>query len=427
MRSSALLLAAGVGATLAGVVSRSTGAQAIPTARPEAVGLSPTALARIGASLEAYVDSGKLAGVIAVIARHGKIAYSQTIGHMDVERAVPMRSDAVFRMYSMTKPVIAVAILKLYERGALRLDDPVAKYVPAFGGVSVYSGGSAASPTTRPPDRPPTIEDLLTHTAGLSYGAFGATAVDSIYRLANLLPASRSLEEFADSIARLPLMFSPGTAWNYGRGYDVLARIVEVASGRTVDRFLEEEVFAPLGMKETAFHVRPDMEGRIPVLYSRGAEGRLRASAQLLAANYLADGRMLSGSGGLLSTPADYLRLAQMLLNGGKLQGHRILKRESVALMLQNHLSPSLIPIVSPLVGQSGYGQGYGGVVLVDSLMAGLPGSPGIYRWWGYVGTFFWIDPKADLIAMVWTQFTPGRAYPLEQDFQRLVYAALVK
>lgn len=200
---------------------------------------------------------------------------------------------------------------------------------------------------------------------------------------------------------------------------------MEVASGRSLDVYLGEEVFAPLGMRETAFHVQPAMEGRIPVLYSKGANGSLRPAAQLLAAGYLSTGRLLSGGGGLLSTPADYLRFAQMLLNGGELEGHRVLSRESVGNMMRNHLAPSLTPIVSPMIGHSGYGYGLGGAVLVDSTLAGLPGSPGIYRWWGLMGTFFWIDPKADLVGMVWTQFNTGRVYPIEQDFQRLTYAAV--
>jgi CubicO group peptidase (beta-lactamase class C family) len=375
--------------------------------------------------LQAYVDSGKLAGMVAVVARHGKVAYLRAIGDMDVERHVPMRTDRVFRIYSMTKPIVAAGILKLVERGRVRLDDPVSKYIPAFADVKLYAGGSATNPTLKIADGTITLEHLLTHTSGLTYGYFGETPVDTIYLRANLYDATRTAEQFADSIARLPIQFPPGTAWNYSMAIDVLGRVLEVASGRRLDQFLSQEIFTPLGMRQTAFHARRDMDGLIPVLYSRGVDGRLHPDAQLLNAIYLPTGRFLSGGGGLLSTPADYLRFAQMLLNGGELNGHRVLTRESVALMMRNHLSPALTPIVSPIVGQAGYGYGFAGAVLVDSALAGIPGSPGIYRWWGYAGTFFWIDPKADLIGMVWTQFTPGRTYPLEQDFQRLVYAAL--
>jgi CubicO group peptidase (beta-lactamase class C family) len=303
----------------------------------------------------------------------------------------------------------------------------VATFIPAFAATQVYVSGPSTSPSLRPPARAITIEHLLTHTSGLSYGFFGNSPVDSIYLRAAPLNYARTLDQFADSVARLPLAFSPGDAWNYSMAIDVLGRVVEVASGRPLDRYLDDEIFAPLRMHETAFHALPAMDGRIPVLYSRGSDGALRPAAQLLSAGYLASGRLLSGGAGLLSTPNDYLRFAQMLLNGGELDGRRILSRESVATMMRNHLPPSLTPIVSPQVGLAGYGYGLGGAVLVDSAADGLPGAPGIYRWWGLMGTFFWIDPKADLVAMVWTQFNSGRVYPIEQDFQRIVYAAVLR
>ena len=400
-------------------------AQGLPVARPREVGLSPAALARIAPALQAYVDAGKLPGMVAFVARHGKVGYAQAIGYMDVEHKVPMRPDGVFRIYSMTKPVIAVAIMRLAEQGKLRLDDPLARFIPAFGATKVYAGGAAANPLLRTPSRPITLEHLLTHTSGLSYGFFGQSAVDSIYMRANLLSPAHTVRQFADSLAQLPLAFSPGEAWNYSMAIDVLGRVVEVASGQTLDDFLRQEIFAPLDMHETAFHVLPAMDGRIPTLYSPDSKGTLRASTTLLSPEFLPSGRFLSGGGGLLSTPADYLRFAQMLLNGGTLSGHRVLTRESVATIMRNHLPPSLTPIASPIVGHAGYGYGLGGAVLVDSTIAGLPGSPGIYRWWGIMGTFFWVDPKADLIGMVWTQFSTGRVYPLEVDFRRLVYAAV--
>jgi len=418
--------------SLAVLAAGRAGAQGLPQASPETIGLSSSALARIAPSLQAYVDSGKLAGIVAVVARHGKVGYAEAIGNADIEQQIPMRVDAVFRIYSLTKPVIAAAVLTLAEAGKLRLDDPVSKFIPGFAATQVFAGGSAAEPVLRRPTTPISIEHLLTHTSGLGYGslpgyaAFGPSrAVDSLYARASLLNPARTVREFADSIARLPLEFSPGEAWNYSMAFDVLGAVIEAASGQTLDAYLNEAIFTPLGMRETGFHAVPSMEGRIPVAYTRGPNGALRAPAQLLAAGLLPSGRLLSGGGGLLSTAGDYLRFAQMLLNGGELDGRRVLARESVANMMRNHLSPALTPIVSPLVGHAGYGFGLGGAVLVDSVRSGLPGSAGIYRWWGIAGTFFWIDPKADLIGMVWTQLTPGRTYPLEQDFQRLVYSAL--
>ncbi|MEK7403266.1 MAG: serine hydrolase domain-containing protein [Gemmatimonadota bacterium] len=408
------------------VIATSAGAaQGLPSARPADLGLSSEALARIAPALQAYVDSGKLAGMVAFIARHGKVGYVQAIGSANIESKTPMRTDGVFRIYSMTKPVIAVAIMKLVDQGAVKLDDPVAKFLPAFASTKVYAGGPSSNPTLRNPNRPITIEHLLAHSSGLTYGFFGQTPVDSIYRRSNLLDNSRTVRQFADSIAKLPLVFSPGDAWTYSMSIDVLGAVVEVASKRTLDRYLDEEVFAPLGMRETAFRITPAMEGRIPVLYSRGPDGRLRAAAQLVGAQYQPTSVFLGGGGGLLSTPADYLRFAQMLLNGGELDGRRILSQESVASMMRNHLPAALTPIDSPMIGHSGYGYGLAGAVLVDSAHAPLPGSTGVYRWWGLMGTFFWVDPKADLIGMVWTQFNTGRVYPIEQDFQRLVYAAI--
>lgn len=412
-----------------GVLSASIAhAQGLPSAHPQDIGLAPEALARIAPTLQAtYVDSGKLAGFVMIIARHGKVGYAQAVGSMDIANKVPMRTDAVFRLYSLTKPVIAAAVMKLIDAGKVRLDDPVAKFIPGFATAQVFTSGTATSPVVRPPARPITIEHLLTHTSGLTYGYFGTSPVDSIYVRANLLNNARTLEQFADSIARLPLAFSPGDAWNYSMAIDVLGRVIEVVSGRTLDRYLDDELFEPLGMHATAFHATPAMDGRVPVLYSRGPTGALRPAATLLGAQYLPTGRFLSGGGGLLSSPGDYLRFAQMLLNGGEIEGRRVLSSHSVASMMRNHLAPELTPIVSLSVGHTGYGFGLGGAVLVDSAAARLPGSPGIYRWWGLMGTFFWIDPKADLVAIIWTQFNTGRAYPLEQDFQRLVYGAVVR
>jgi len=400
--------------------------QGLPRARPADVGLSVAALERIAPALQAYVDSGKLPGLLAVVARHGKLAYVASVGSMDMEHRHPMEPDAVFRLFSMTKPITSTAVMQLYEHGKLRLDDPVSKYIPAFAGVKVYAGGSAAQPVLRDPDRPVTVADLLTHTAGLTYGVFDSTAVDTIYRRAGLYNPRWTTGQLADSLARLPLVFSPGSKWNYSYATDVLGRVVEVVSGTTLDRYLDSALFRPLAMRMTAFHATQAMDGHIMPAYSRGADGKLQAMSPLLWPEYTAEGRLLSGGGGLLSTAGDYLRFAQMLLNGGELDGQRVLKRETVALMLQNHLPPGLTPITITRdwpPGRSGFG--YGGAVRVDSNSA-VPGSPGMFRWAGYGTTFFWIDPKADLIAMVWTQYLPvTEHWSLDSQFQRLVYAAV--
>ena len=407
------------------LLTESLVAQGLPRARPEDVGLSAAALERIAPTLQSAVDSGQFSALLAVVARHGKVAYVASVGWMDVEHRRAMSPDAVFRIYSLTKPIASAAVMQLYERGKLRLDDPVSKYLPAFAGVRVYAGGSTATPTLRDPDRPVTLADLLTHTSGLTYGFFGNTPVDSIYRQAGLNNPHWTLAQLSDSLAHLPLAFSPGSRWNYGYSLDVLARVVEVVSRMTFDRYLDSALFRPLGMSMTAFHVTPAMEGHLTTAYTRGPDGRLQATSPLLALEFTSEGRMLSGGGGLLSTAGDYLRFAQMLLNGGELDGHRVLKRETVALMMQNHLPPVLTPI-PPITadwppGRNGFG--YGGAVRVDSDTT-LPGSAGTFRWAGAASTFFWVDPRADLVAIVWTQQLPP-AWSLDALFQRLVYASV--
>src|ERR1019366_5688092 len=301
------------------------------------------------AALQSWVDSGKIAGAVAGVARHGKLAFMTSAGSLDPDRKRPIAEDAVFRIYSMTKPIATTAVMQLVERGKIRLDDPVSKFIPAFANTKVYAGGGSAHPAVKDPDHAITIAELLTHTSGLSYGAFGNTPVDSIYLRAGLLNPRWTLASFADSIARLPLLFQPGSAFNYSMAIDVLGRVVEMVSGMTFDRYLDSAIFRPLGMGSTAFHATTAMEGRATALFVRGKDGKLMALAPLLGTEYTAQGQLLSGGGGLLSTIPDYLRFAQMLLNGGTLDGHRILARESVALMMQNHLPAALTPILGAL------------------------------------------------------------------------------
>ena len=407
------------------LIAGSVTAQGLPSARPADVGLSASALERIAPALQSYVDSGKLPGLLAVVARHGKVAYVGAVGSAAAGMPAP-QADAVFRIFSMTKPITSVAAMQLIERGKLRLDDPVSKYIPAFANVKVYAGGSSAQPQTRAPDRPITVADLLTHMSGLTYGLFGNSPVDSIYLRAGFFGPGWTTTRLADSLARLPLMFSPGTQWNYSFSTDVLGRIIEVVSGTTLDRYLDSAVFRPLGMKMTGFRATPAMQSHVTPVYARGPDGKLHAISPLLTPNYTTEGELLSGGGGLLSTPGDYLRFAQMLLNGGELDGHRVLKRETVDLMLRNHVPESLLPItVAPgwPLGRTGFG--YGGAVRVDADTA-VAGSQGMFRWAGYATTFFWVDPKTDLIAMLWTQYMPVMEYwTLDSEFQRLVYAAV--
>jgi CubicO group peptidase (beta-lactamase class C family) len=408
------------------LVSSTIRAQGIPQARPDEVGLSNAALEAIAPLLKSWVDSGKFAGITAVIARHGKLAFVTSAGSLDSARARPIAVDDVFRLYSMTKPIASVAVMQLVERGKLRVEDPVSRFIPSFANVKVYAGGGAANPILRKPARPVTIADLLTHTAGLTYGQFGDTPVDSIYRRTNMMNPAWTLKDMADSITKLPLMFDPGSAFNYSLSVDVLGRIVEVVTGTTFDRYLDAEIFQPLGMVSTSFHATPDMARRATAVFLRGPDGKLHAATPLLASQYTEKGRYFSGGAGLLSTIPDYLRFTQMLLNGGELDGHRLLKPATVDLMMQNHIPASAIPIFpgSPEPpGKNGFG--YGGGVRVDSDPA-MPGSAGTFRWSGYATTFFWIDRKADLVAMLWTQYVPEpEVWAVDGEFQRLVYAAV--
>jgi CubicO group peptidase (beta-lactamase class C family) len=369
--------------------------------------------------MQAFVDSNRLAGIAMAVARHGKVAYYDAVGTMDSARTMPMKTDAVFRIYSMTKPLTTVAIMQLHERGKLKLDDPVSKYIPEFANQQVYASGPAASPTVVPAARATTIGDLLTHTGGLTYGAFSNTPVDSMYRAANVLGENEPVAKVAADIGKIPLLYQPGTRWVYSMSLDVLGRVVEVASGKTFDRYLAEEVFAPLGMEHTAFHATPAMTGNITwVFQAAGARG-IRAAGQLLGAGYRDGDKPFMGGMGLLSTIPDYMRFCQALLNRGELDGKRILKKETVALMMQNHLPD----MVRNIPGSRSTGFGYGGSVKIDT-SSSSPTAAGTFAWAGYASTYFWIDPKNDLIGMVWAQLTP-QFNPLEPPFQRIVYSAI--
>ena len=404
----------------------------LPAAPPEAVGLSGERLAAIEGVVQAHLDAGRLAGAVVAVARQGQLAFLESYGVMDLERGDPMRPDAIFRICSMTKPVTAVAAMQLVDRGLIALDDPVSKYIPAFADVQVYNGGSVSAVQVRPPARPVTIRDLLMHTGGLTYGMFDPHPVDSLYAQANLFDWGSTLEAFADRVAGLPLRFDPGTQWNYGVGLDVMGRVIEVASGQPFDRYLQERIFDPLGMTETGFVFPAGSEARIPTLYVPGEGGALAPMPAPVCGSYGPDQRLLAGGGGLVSTVADYLRFAQMLLKAGELDGQRVLTAASAAAIMQNQLSPDLVPlrgleaVLGPL-GQPGLGHGYGGGVLVDAAATPIADAPGVYRWLGYAYTFFWIDPTEELIGMVWAQYVPfiPPATSIEKEVEAVIYGAL--
>jgi CubicO group peptidase (beta-lactamase class C family) len=400
---------------------------ALPVASAAALGLSPAGLDSIEPALESFVESGRVSGIYAVIVRHGRIGYERTFGWRDVARRDRLRRDDVFRIYSMTKPVVAVGVLRLVDQGRLRLDDPVSTYIPSFANTRVFAGGTADAPLLVEPASPITVGQLLNHTSGLPYGLTPG-AVDTIFRRANLYNATRALAEFADSVAIVPLLFSPGRSWSYSSGLDIAGRVIEVVSGSSLDRFLDDEIFTPLGMHDTSFRIRPDDRDRMTTVYTPDPTGGIQPlGADGLLAMFEPDARFLWGSGGILSTPDDFMRFGQMLLNGGALDTVRILQPATVALMTNNTLPAELTPVTYPSLGDSTYGFGLGVAVRVDTAGARRAGPAGIFRWSGYLGTYFWVDPRNDLMAMIWTQLSPGSAVPLEARFQELVYAALAR
>jgi CubicO group peptidase (beta-lactamase class C family) len=388
-------------------------AQTLPTARPENVGMSRTALDSIAPAMQSYIDSGRVAGMVIAISRRGQLVYERALGYADLEKRTPMRTDAVFQLASARKPLLAAATMLLVDAGRIRLDDPVSRYIPSFGAARLYVRGGSHAPIVQQPAIPITIRHLLTHTSGLATGYFDHP-VDSIYNRV-LRESDYSLTDYADKLAAIPLEFSPGTAWRYSRSLEVIGRVMEVASSDSLEQFLRTRLFVPLGMSGTWFSVTPEIASRIPTRYNRTPDGKLTVVASLGRSEPLPTGTMLS-------TVRDYIRFGHMLLNRGTVDGKRVLSPESVDELLRNQV-PHLTPISTPLWDHQGYGFGLGGGVRVAPATETAPAPPGTYRWPGSSGTFFWVDPANDLVAVVFTQSNVG--YSLEHHFQRLVYAAI--
>lgn len=384
----------------------------LPIAEPEDVGMDAAALARIGPAMQAALDQGRTAGVMTMVARRGRIVHWDARGSR-VLGEDPLERDDVFRIYSMTKPVTSVAAMMLIEEGRLGLDTELGDVLPAFLDVRVYAGPGR----DRAPERPITIADLLAHTSGLTYGAFGETPVDSLYRAAGLGVAGtgRNLEETVDAIADLPLVTDPGEEWIYSMSTDVLGRVIEVVSGMTLDRFFAERIFAPLGMEDTGFAVQPEDRDRFTAVYGPGPEGLVVLDPA--DGPFLEPPSWLSGGGGLVSTASDYVRFAQMLVNEGELDGVRILRPETVRAMRINRIGDQR---VAPQIG--GPDQGFGlGFAVSEGEQAGT------YWWLGVASTHFWIDPVEELVVFVWTQFQPMLGSGVDRVMRPLVYDALVE
>ena len=409
------------GLLLAGILALPLAAAGLPAARPEEVGLSAERLKRIHQAIQRHIDAGEISGAVTLVARRGRIAHFEAHGLMDLEAKKPMAKDAIFRMASMSKPVTAVAVLMMVEEGKIRLSDPVSRFLPEFKDAKVAmpraGGGRGSAPPeiyTVPADREITIRDLLTHTSGLMSGGI---AQREAQRLAPL-SAGDTLASYVSRLAAVPLDFQPGTEWAYsgGAGPDVLSRIVEIASGQTYDQFLRTRLFEPLGMKDTFFYPPDDRRPGLTTLYLKNGLQKAPNQDGLSSKTYF------SGAFGLMSTAEDYLQFAQMLLNGGELNGKRFLGPRTVELMASNHVGD----MFNGKLGRPAHGMGFGLLVAViqDSVAAGLRVSNGSFGWDGLYGTQVWIDPKERMVTLILLQ---EQVSPVQHDFENAVMQAIVE
>jgi CubicO group peptidase (beta-lactamase class C family) len=391
---------------------------------PETVGFSSQRLERIIICMQRYIDEKMLAGIVTLVARRGQVAYFERFGWAEIESGRPMALDTIFRIYSMTKPVTCVALLMLMEEGRLRLSDPVSHYIPAFREVKVLE--DITNPQSRRVDveRQITIRDLMTHTAGLSYGD-EYIFLDDLYR-EQVWEVQRSrpnmtLKELVEAIAGLPLAFQPGTRFRYSAANEVLGYLVQVISGMPFNEFLKQRIFDPLGMPDTDFWVPPQKLNRFCATYGPGDSVDLKVVDPLQSRRYSQPTPCPKGGSGLVSTAGDYLRFAQMLLNHGELDGTRLLGRKTVELMTMNHLPAGIHPF-----GMTYRGYGLGVSMVLDVAQSQLPGSVGNYGWSGAAGTYFWVDPREELIGILMIQFKPDYLYPISDDLRILTYQAMI-
>lgn len=402
-------------------------------AEPAEVGFDAARLARIDRHFARYVDDGLLAGLTVAVTRRGRVVHLAHHGLRDLDAGLPVTDDTIWRIFSMTKPITSVATMMLYEQGALELTDPVARFIPSFADVRVYRAGPAPAPSTVAATEPMRVWHLLTHTSGLTYGFHHAHPVDEMYRRRGFDfsgPPGVGLAEACDLIADLPLLFEPGSEWNYGVSTDVLGRVVEVASGQPFETFLDEQVLGPLGMDETGWSVAEADLGRLAALYTRGPDGSLVANTAL-GDDATRPPVLHAGGAGLVSTVGDYHRFTQMLLRGGELDGVRLLGPRTVDFMTRNHLpgNADLEQVGRPIFAESafrGVGFGLGFSTVVDVAAGKVLTSPGEYAWGGMASTAFYVDPVEEVTAMFFTQFLPSSTYPIRSRLRALVGQALV-
>ena len=412
-------------------------------ASPESAGMSKAALDRVEAHLkERYIDGGRFPGTQLVVYRRGKVVHSAVQGFADIERKAPVKDDTIYRIYSMTKPITSVAFMMLFEEGKVALDEPVAKYIPEWKNLGVFVAGSHPAFLTRPPSRPMLIVDLLRHTSGLTYGFQQRGNVDAAYRELKLggVEKDGTLQSMIADLAKIPLEFSPGDAWNYSVSTDVLGYLIGKISGMPFEQFLKQRIFEPLGMNDTDFHVPADKAHRFAACYSApgGAmtfhatdrSGRLTLQDDPKTSSFLAPPAFISGGGGLCSTAADYLTFCRALLNGGELDGVRLIGPKTLALMTSNHLPggkelPELSRSLFSEAAYNGIGFGLGFSVTMEPAKTLISGSPGEYAWGGAATTSFLIDPAEEMIMIFMTQVMPSSAYPIRRELRTMVYSAI--
>ena len=390
-------------------------------ATPAEVGLSADRMAQLKDHIAAYVDSGRLVGATTLVAKKGKIAHFETYGQLNKENGVEMPEDAVFRIYSMTKPITGVGLMMLWEEGKFKLDDPVSKYLPEFANQRVFVGANEdGSLQTVPVKQEATIRNLLTHTAGLTYGVFGNTPIDQLYLKTGIFNPELTLAEQSKLLGGLPLLYQPGEAWVYSLSVDVQGRLIEVLSGQSLGEFFADRIFKPLGMTDTGFYVREDQLDRFVEIYAPDeGQKELIAYRGDFYSDFTVAPKSESGGGGLVSSTLDYWKFAQMVANGGELNGVRILKESTVDLMRRDHLPGNLNGIAG---GTQGLGFGLGFAVVKDVSKQGGKTNAGEFFWGGMANTIFWIDPKDELVAIFMTNILPSGLYPLRNELRDQIY-----
>lgn len=389
----------------------------------ESVGFSSARLDRIAPVMQGYIDQGKLAGTLTLVARNGKVAYLNAQGMQDREAGIPMSEDTIFRIYSMSKPITAVAAMTLWEQGKFHMFDPIAKYLPEFTNMKVYVSGSGEDMVLEDAKSPIRIIDLFMHTSGLSYG-FSGSEVDKLYQQLLSKPDELTPENFLAKIASLPLNHQPGTAWNYGFSTDIIGSLVEKISGKKLGEYMQDTIFTPLGMEDTGFYVPADKVDRLTQIYTANRKtGQTIVMENEPLGDYKSDPKIHSGGGGLVSTMQDYFTFAQMMLNGGEINGVRILGRKTVEYMTSNHMPKNMIPY-SPDAQGEGFGLAMS--VTTDPDMVGFMSSTGNFGWGGMASTYFRVDPEEKIILISMAQFVPIGFHRYNDDFRNLVYQALV-